>query len=86
MLSPESFSYWLQGYFEISNSNELTPQQVQIIKDHLQEVFHKVTPNRNDGNFGIHPVKFCNSTNNWFPVTTGIIPAQINATIPIISC
>ena len=53
-MSPESFTYWLAGYFEISDSNNLSPQQVQIIRDHLALVFEKVTPDRNielhDGN------------------------------------
>lgn len=45
-MSPESFTYWLQGYFEISDSNNLSPQQVQIIRDHLALVFEKVTPDK----------------------------------------
>lgn len=41
-----SFAYWLQGFFEISNKKgqELSAQQVQIIKDHLALVFKKETP------------------------------------------
>ena len=37
------FCYWLKGYFELSNSNELTPEQVAAIKEHLSLVFNKVT-------------------------------------------
>ena len=37
------FCYWLNGYFELSNSNELTPEQVVVIKEHLSLVFNKVT-------------------------------------------
>ena len=43
-----SFCYWLQGYFEISGSNMLSSKQAQIIKDHLDLVFNKVTPDRNE--------------------------------------
>ena len=47
-MTPEHFVYWLQGFFEITNSQEsqltLTQQQVQIIKDHLKLVFNKQTP------------------------------------------
>lgn len=44
MISRE-FCYWLQGYFEISNSKELTTQQVQVIKNHLNLVFkHDIDP------------------------------------------
>lgn len=42
-----NFTYWLQGFFEISDSKTLNEKQVQIIKDHLDLVFTKVTPDRN---------------------------------------
>lgn len=46
-MTPEQFCYWLQGYFELNEHGVehtvLTPQQVQIIKDHLKLVFNKVT-------------------------------------------
>lgn len=42
-----AFCYWLHGFFEISDSNILSETQVKIIKDHLDLVFNKVTPNRN---------------------------------------
>lgn len=47
-MTPEQFTYWLQGYFEISDSNMLSHKQVQIIKDHLALVFNKVTPDRKE--------------------------------------
>ena len=41
------FCYWLQGYFEISDSDELSAQQVKIIKNHLHLVFkHEIDPLR----------------------------------------
>jgi len=41
-----NFAYWLQGYFELTDSGQqMSAQQVQIIKDHLDLVFTKVTPN-----------------------------------------
>jgi hypothetical protein len=43
-----NFAYWLQGFFEVSNAKTLDKEQVQIIKDHLDLVFNKVTPNRNE--------------------------------------
>jgi hypothetical protein len=38
---PIEFCYFLQGFFEINSNNEqqLSAQQVQIIKDHLDLVF-----------------------------------------------
>lgn len=45
-MTPENFTYWIQGFFEISDAKKLDETQVQIIKDHLDLVFNKVTPDR----------------------------------------
>jgi hypothetical protein len=44
-MTPEQFCYWLQGFAELSEG-EPSPDsaQWQMIKDHLGEVFNKVTP------------------------------------------
>jgi hypothetical protein len=42
-MTPENFCYWLQGFFELTNSMELTPAQHDSIKEHLQLVFKKTT-------------------------------------------
>ncbi|MBN7822183.1 hypothetical protein [Bowmanella yangjiangensis] len=44
-MTPEQFAYWLQGFVELQGS-EPTAEQWQQIKDHLQTVFVKVTPQR----------------------------------------
>ncbi len=43
-MTPVDFCYWLQGYFEIENPKELDEKQTQIVKDHLELVFTKITP------------------------------------------
>ena len=43
-MSPEQFCYWLQGYLETAKPKTIDAAGTQIIKDHLAEVFHKVTP------------------------------------------
>ena len=52
-MTPEQFTYWLQGYMEIHhpsckspNEIALSAHQVQVIKDHLKTVFDKQTPER----------------------------------------
>ena len=45
-MEAENFAFWLKGYFELQDTNKLSPKQVQIIKDHLDLVFNKVTPQR----------------------------------------
>lgn len=42
-MSPENFCYWLQGYFELSGEEDLSMEQVEVIRDHLKLVFMKLT-------------------------------------------
>lgn len=43
-MSPENFVYWLQGFFELTDSKNLSESQIQVIKNHLVLVFDKKTP------------------------------------------
>ena len=43
-MTSEQFVYWMQGFLEISGNKEITPEQVNIIKDHISLVLTKVTP------------------------------------------
>jgi hypothetical protein len=45
-MTSENFTYWLIGYFEISGATHLSEAQTQVVKDHLDLVFQKVTPDR----------------------------------------
>lgn len=47
-MSPENFTYWLKGFFEISDAKKIDEKQIDIIKDHLNLVFNKVTPVRDN--------------------------------------
>ncbi len=47
-MTPEQFAYWLKGFYELNEPETINEKQTQIIKDHLDLVFGKVTPNRND--------------------------------------
>lgn len=45
-MTPEQFTYWLQGYVEIGGHVDgLNADQWRVVRDHLKTVFHKVTPN-----------------------------------------
>jgi hypothetical protein len=39
-MTSKDFAYWLQGFFEIAEEKEITPRQVEIIKNHLKLVFY----------------------------------------------
>jgi hypothetical protein len=44
-MEPTEFCYWLQGFFELSDSSELTPRQINLIRRHLNTVFvHHIDP------------------------------------------
>jgi len=43
-MTPEQFTYWLQGFMEMADPKELNVIQTQQIKDHLKLVFDKKTP------------------------------------------
>ena len=45
-MTPEQFTYWLKGFMELTNANTLDTTQFQKVKDHLDLVFKKETPNR----------------------------------------
>lgn len=47
-MTPEQFCYWLQGYFEIGHidTDMMNATQIQVVKEHLNLVFQKVTPDR----------------------------------------
>lgn len=77
------FCYWLQGFFELSGSTELTPTQVQIIRDHLALVFRKETPSYPAPFFPAPetpwpplPPVFCSTTTD-FPFETANDPSPI---------
>jgi len=47
MDTPKDFCLWLQGMFELNPPTDgLTQSQVNIIQDHLNLVFTKITPMR----------------------------------------
>jgi hypothetical protein len=43
-MTAEQFTYWLQGFFELSGATTLNEEQVKILKEHLGLVVKKVTP------------------------------------------
>ena len=45
-MTAEQFTYWLQGFMELTSMNHLNTTQFQIVKNHLALVFDKQTPDR----------------------------------------
>ena len=45
-MNSESFTYWLQGFVELSDTDTISEKQWLMIKDHLKLVFDKKTPDR----------------------------------------
>lgn len=69
-MTPEQFTYWLQGFVEIRETEKvgLTEREWDIIKDHLKTVFNKVTPYRP------HPSDITNVPGKINPFDTGTPP------------
>lgn len=72
-MTAENFVFWLNGYFELGGEN-LSPQQVQIIKDHLALVFNKVTPDYYGGFYGKAQKDFKDFLESNHPSYGGVIP------------
>ena len=46
-MNERDFVYWLQGFLELREGDDgLSERQVRIIRDHVELVFNKVTPER----------------------------------------
>ena len=45
-MDSQAFVYWLQGFMELTNPQELRQSQIEVIRDHLDLVLGKVTPDR----------------------------------------
>ena len=43
-MTPEQFCYWLQGFLEVTNANQIGECETTQIRNHLATVFKKVTP------------------------------------------
>lgn len=45
-MNSTDFTYWLQGFVELQDSDSISDKQWAMIKDHLKLVFDKITPVR----------------------------------------
>ncbi|HEX8894451.1 MAG TPA: hypothetical protein VF783_14065 [Terriglobales bacterium] len=43
-MTPENFCYWLTGFVELTRGQTPDPAQWKAIREHLDLVFNKVTP------------------------------------------
>lgn len=49
-MTEKEFVIWLHGFLEISQAKTLDEKQLQVIKDHLETFFIKITPDRENKN------------------------------------
>ena len=74
-MTTEQFAYWLKGFMEIQNPDTLDKDQLQIIKDHLDLVFNKVTPVRT-------PVSAPSGSKPWTPTPIPSTPSTYPGLFP----
>lgn len=72
-MTPENFTYWLHGFFEIGRADSLTPGQVQEIRNHLNLVLRplgKITNDLTSFNKSLETATYC--SNSKLPIVTGM--------------
>ena len=63
-MTPEQFTYWLQGFSEL-NKQPPTDLQWRIIRDHLALVFNKVTPTYHNSNIPVTNIRPMSVQPEW---------------------
>ncbi|MFA6049684.1 MAG: hypothetical protein WC761_00535 [Candidatus Paceibacterota bacterium] len=58
-MNERDFFYWLQGFFELSGSKELTEAQVDMIKRHMALVAVNKTQDMNTNIFNLPTMLSC---------------------------
>ena len=67
-MTPEQFTYWLQGSVELSGGERPTAEQWDMIRAHLSTVFTKITPPLHPvgiTNTDVGPTSYCTDTPAW---------------------
>jgi hypothetical protein len=48
-MTSRDFAFWLQGFFELTDSESISKEQTMVIKNHLNLVFkHDIDPSMGD--------------------------------------
>lgn len=47
-MTEKDFVFWLQGFVELTETDNISEKQWLVIKDHLKLVFDKKTPDRSE--------------------------------------
>jgi hypothetical protein len=90
-MTAEQFVYWLQGFMEVADPKELNKTQTTQIKNHLNLVFDKQTPDvslpmiQREEPFRITPYQITCDDNNNFPdlMTTPVCSVGTITTTPL---
>lgn len=87
-MTSRDFCYWLQGFFEIGHPISMSPEQVAIIRAHLNMVFHhEIDPSFGKPQHveelrkiheGVSPEVLCVTTTPLDPVITGILSGDFD--------
>lgn len=69
-MKSEHFAYWLQGFFELSNADKLTADQIKIIRNHINLVKVCMNKKENKENVIEQELSFDLPELDMFPPTT----------------
>lgn len=70
-MTSRDFCFWLQGYFEITNPEDINIEQTQMIRRHLALVFkHEIDPSMPDTNGELQDIHDGKDSYPYWPNTT----------------
>jgi hypothetical protein len=87
-MTPEQFCYWLQGRAELQPDTAPTEAEWKMVREHLQTVFVKVTPQigvqvKDGPDHQIRPTP--GAPTHWWPGTL-VSPPNTTTGLPIAIC
>ena len=70
-MTSRDFCYWLQGYFEVANPEQMSQKELEMVKKHLNLVFkHEIDPSMGDENHQKELNKIHNRQHSFSPSET----------------
>lgn len=73
-MTSRDFAYWLMGYFEVADTEQIGPKETQIIKNHLALVFkHEIDPSMGGPDHQVELNKIHNQGSVHGKTTDGVL-------------
>lgn len=84
-MTAEQYAYWLNGFIELTEWKQPTPEQWKSICEHLVTVFNKVTPPVRIGQPCVYRSAELRAEDQLARYTSDRLPLS-NGSLPVITC